>query len=358
CNDLIIDEYGVLWFAVCDSIVFSTDSGKTFIKRISPCINRLAEHQTILSGCADNFYMNNTSDSGMSWKSFSIIDGNSEPSNLHAIAYSSAFVGVVVGDWCYYYGLVPPHQWPASAFKTTADSGKTWIKPSEQWNTRLHGGQLYAAQSIDSLSFIIAGDSSYIAKVIVSKSNSGYDIQNIKVLKPSRNNDTIFDDVHFFSVNRGFVIGSFGTIFYTENEGKAWSKIPSPNNSTLLRITFTDSTNGWIVGDNGVILHTNNGGWLGGTSEVKEAQNRNNGRNSLAYDLDQDEWILRTQDHLTSNPVVSIYSLLGVQVLQNIQCNEISEGVYSLPKTKLQNGFYIARFQSGVRSFSLPLIQK
>ena len=39
-----------------------------------------------------------------------------------------------------------------------------------------------------------------------------------------------------------------------------WEKINSPTSKLLNSIVFTDSLNGWVSGDSGLIIHTSNGG--------------------------------------------------------------------------------------------------
>ena len=281
---------------------------------------------------------------------------------LRGVTYSSNFAGIVIGDWCRYFGYIPPHVWYMATFLSSSDSGKTWDPPPKEW---FPPGpdlpeQLLAVQSMDSLNFILAGSFSYIAKLVIYRNKGSYDISSVTPIKSFNKYkyDTLFEDIHFFNLNRGFVIGEHGIIFYTENSGRGWSRIPSLNSTTLLRITFIDSARGWIVGANGVILHTDNGGWIGGTSEVQETQKQNIEGNALTYNLNDGQWILRTQDHFTRAPVASIFSLLGVQVLENIQCNELSDKVYSVSIAKLPAGFYIARFLCGNRTFALPLVQR
>jgi hypothetical protein len=80
--------------------------------------------------------------------------------------------------------------------------------------------------------------------------------------------------VFFLDENRGVVLGVGGTVLYTENGGTLWqtysidwtSVLPeelmakgviAPN---LYGIFFIDATHGWIVGDNGVLLKTSDGG--------------------------------------------------------------------------------------------------
>ncbi len=53
----------------------------------------------------------------------------------------------------------------------------------------------------------------------------------------------------------------------------SWELMPIPTTKNLISISFVDSLTGWVVGDSGTILHTNNGGqsW-----EVQESLTNNN----------------------------------------------------------------------------------
>lgn len=55
-----------------------------------------------------------------------------------------------------------------------------------------------------------------------------------------------------------------------------WNPLPSPTSHTLTRVFFSDSLDGWISGQNGVLMHTSNGGgkWIqkisGTVSEIPD----------------------------------------------------------------------------------------
>ena len=66
--------------------------------------------------------------------------------------------------------------------------------------------------------------------------------------------------VHFFDANKGYMVGSSGTILGTNNGGSTWSIIPSGTTKRLYSICFTDLNNGYISGEGGTILKTINGG--------------------------------------------------------------------------------------------------
>src|SRR5437764_6278928 len=64
CKDIKIDKNGIIWFAECSDLAYSKDSGKTFIKHSSPCMNSIAMHDSMITGCGTEFNVYNTFDSG------------------------------------------------------------------------------------------------------------------------------------------------------------------------------------------------------------------------------------------------------------------------------------------------------
>jgi photosystem II stability/assembly factor-like uncharacterized protein len=44
------------------------------------------------------------------------------------------------------------------------------------------------------------------------------------------------------------------------NAQQYWIRQPTPVTAWLYRCAFTDTLNGWAVGDSGIIVHTSNGG--------------------------------------------------------------------------------------------------
>lgn len=66
--------------------------------------------------------------------------------------------------------------------------------------------------------------------------------------------------VKFVTPQKGWIIGTGGTILYTGDDGNSWEAQESGTNEMLKGIFFVDDKTGWVVGDNGVILHTGDGG--------------------------------------------------------------------------------------------------
>jgi len=84
---------------------------------------------------------------------------------------------------------------------------------------------------------------------------------------------TIHDDIlslSFPTQNEGWASGRWGTILYTADGGKTWSRQNSVTEGTLVAIHFTDPENGWAVGSKGTIVHTADGGrtWVRQSSPV------------------------------------------------------------------------------------------
>ena len=70
----------------------------------------------------------------------------------------------------------------------------------------------------------------------------------------------LINKIHFMDENNGYIVGYDGTIAHTNDGGYSldwqWYSI----DDILFDFHFVDSENGWTVGDNGLILHTTDGG--------------------------------------------------------------------------------------------------
>jgi photosystem II stability/assembly factor-like uncharacterized protein len=66
--------------------------------------------------------------------------------------------------------------------------------------------------------------------------------------------------VKFVSSDKGWVIGQVGTILYTEDGGNTWELQESGITLRLINLFFINDKTGWIVGNRGTILYTEDGG--------------------------------------------------------------------------------------------------
>ena len=66
--------------------------------------------------------------------------------------------------------------------------------------------------------------------------------------------------IFFSGKSHGWVVGRNGTVLHSSDGGKKWSLQMSGTTSPLYGMFFRDQSNGWIVGARGTILHTKDGG--------------------------------------------------------------------------------------------------
>jgi hypothetical protein len=80
----------------------------------------------------------------------------------------------------------------------------------------------------------------------------------------------LLNDVYFIDSEIGWIVGGednnfypgngYGIALFTSDGGENWETINVGTDLALYSAFFTDQNNGWLVGTNGTILHTDNGG--------------------------------------------------------------------------------------------------
>ncbi len=55
-------------------------------------------------------------------------------------------------------------------------------------------------------------------------------------------------------------VGDHGNVVISHDNGKTWAQSLTPTHALLTGVSFPDARHGWVVGHDGVILHTNDGG--------------------------------------------------------------------------------------------------
>ena len=80
-----------------------------------------------------------------------------------------------------------------------------------------------------------------------------------------------FRAVEFLNARNGFLAGDRGILLETENGGSSWRKVESSTDKNLLSIHFVGDK-GWIAGYDGVILHSGDGGktWISQNSNTTQ----------------------------------------------------------------------------------------
>lgn len=71
---------------------------------------------------------------------------------------------------------------------------------------------------------------------------------------------TYFHDIYFADRLRGWVVGDSGTILHTDDAGISWQPLTSGIRYSLNCVVFPNEHTGWAAGSHASVLHTDNGG--------------------------------------------------------------------------------------------------
>ncbi len=69
-----------------------------------------------------------------------------------------------------------------------------------------------------------------------------------------------YNSLYFINDNEGWVVGNSGLIGHTEDGGEIWHQQINPDQWSMSDVFFLDENVGWAVGFNGTIFKTTNGG--------------------------------------------------------------------------------------------------
>ncbi|HSR17451.1 MAG TPA: YCF48-related protein, partial [Ignavibacteriaceae bacterium] len=81
-----------------------------------------------------------------------------------------------------------------------------------------------------------------------------------------------FNDIEFIDLTNGFIAGDNGIMLKTSNGGLNWESLTSGTAEHLFSVCFIDPNTGWAAGNNGTIIKTTDGGstWNPQTSGTTE----------------------------------------------------------------------------------------
>ncbi len=80
--------------------------------------------------------------------------------------------------------------------------------------------------------------------------------------------DVLLYGITFATPTHGWIAGEFGSILMTEDAGASWIAQDTPVETTLFAVAFADTQRGWAVGIEEVMLHTTDGGQTWNTQRV------------------------------------------------------------------------------------------
>ena len=253
-------------------IIHTNNGGETWHKQSSGVFNKPLRNvyfRSALEGwcLGESGTLIHTTDAGKTWQH---IETDTE-NNLHDIFIGSV-TGWVVGDW-------------GTLLKTT-DGGKTFTKVD---------ASIFGRKSLKGVHFVDENQGWIITyntpsstgstgdPQVQKRENAGYIYRTTDggaSWKVQFTTEQALFNLYFIDKETGWVVGDQRSIFATTDSGETWEFITHGSNQrhkssygqpeylgneplhtfTLYDIDFTDSQNGWIVGDLGVILRTSSGG--------------------------------------------------------------------------------------------------
>ena len=124
----------------------------------------------------------------------------------------------------------------------TEDGGSSWVsQPLPDYNSHK-----FAMEFIDNQIGWITGENKFF-----HTTDGGTNWMEI---------DTNFADVDFYGIqfvdaDNGIIVGEWGNVYETSDGGDNWINVAGVTYSNLNGVSFPNSENAWIAGDNGTILH-------------------------------------------------------------------------------------------------------
>lgn len=68
------------------------------------------------------------------------------------------------------------------------------------------------------------------------------------------------NSIYFINQNKGFIVGDSGIVLKTENGGTDWQVVPSDTINHLYKVYFINENKGFVLGSKGLLMITENGG--------------------------------------------------------------------------------------------------
>jgi len=182
---------------------------------------------------------------------------------LHKIFFTDDKHGYAMGGDEYQYGVV----------QTTMDGGLTWSLDtiSQKSGVAFKFGYMMRLtndfQLIERITYpgelnaLARGDAQSIYAVGYGQIYRSTDA-GITWIATQQDGDN-YQDVNFVNARVGWIVGQSGSILHTEDAGLSWELVNKPSVHAKIAfngVYFSDEDNGAVVGDEGVVWTTNDGG--------------------------------------------------------------------------------------------------
>ena len=175
------------------------------------------------------------------------VNRNGAGGDLVAVYFTSAEKGWIAGDNGY--------------LAVTADGGRNWTK--QDLGTTESINEIYFRN--DENGYLVAGKKMFITR------DGGRSWREIQIYRTGEfgKNSPEFLSIRFADKKRGIVIGSVlnsqqnvvdSLVMRTEDGGESWQRVLVPSKKELYHLDFVGSSRCWIVGNDGLILASTDGG--------------------------------------------------------------------------------------------------
>ncbi len=136
-----------------------------------------------------------------------------------------------------------------TAFRTEMVNGNIWEKVAIPTSSRLYKAKYYGIDDI-----LVSGD----CGVLMLSQDGG-----VTWMRLGSGINAYLNDIALRDPENGWAVGTNGAILHT-NDGKTWSEQRSSTTNDLNSVSFVSYLNGWAVGAKGCIITTSDGGqtWL------------------------------------------------------------------------------------------------
>jgi photosystem II stability/assembly factor-like uncharacterized protein len=182
-----------------------------------------------------DWYILKTSDAGESWAD--VNSGNQTLVRFLDAAYVTSQRVFVIGDD---YGA-------GSSVWQSDDGGETWNPVIE-----ITGDEYHTIYFRDEYVGFIADYNEIL------KTDDGGETWSDAIIHSE--GDITIKDIHFPTPQVGYAVGNGLKVIKTEDSGNNWYPIENEFTSNLSAVHFFDENHGIVMGENGIILRTDNGG--------------------------------------------------------------------------------------------------
>ena len=288
-------ELEFVWACGSSSTVVSTmDAGTTWDTQSegAPYTAYAVHFQSFANGIivGDQFYAT-SSNGGNAWSP------TMTSSTARAVDFVSATTGWLCGDG----GII----------KKTTDGGATWTDQTSGTTLGLHGinfintNEGWACGFTGTILHTTDGGTTWTAQ--------------------TSNTANLLSDVKFYDAQNGWACGYTGTILRTTNGGTTWTPYFSGETGTavwLQSIVLKNVNDGWVVGDDGVIITFSDNGESSGIEDLSTIQVK-----------------------LYPNPASSMLTIETEALIESIEIFDING---SMIQRELTNNFSVASLTNGI----------